>query len=69
MKKVGAISKKGGARIGSGRPAGKTKVKISVSVDEDAWLAALQKWPDKPSRLVNSLLATYLESPCPKTTP
>ncbi len=61
MKKVGKESKKGGARPGAGRPAGQTKVKTSVSVDEDVLTAALAKWGGKTSPLLEKLLRDYIE--------
>ena len=59
MKKVGKESKKGGAREGAGRPAGQTKIKVSISVDAPVWAAATTKWPGKPSHLVERLLKEY----------
>jgi len=50
----------GGKRRGSGRGAG-DKTKICVSVDEDNWQAALSKWRGKPSWLIDSLIADYID--------
>lgn len=61
MKKVGKESNRGGARSGAGRPPGQTKVKTSVSVDEDTLKQALAKWDGKLSPLVEKLLRAYLE--------
>jgi len=61
MKKVGKESKKGGARPGAGRPAGQTKTKTSISVDEEVLAVALKKWGDKLSPLVEKLLRDYIE--------
>ena len=60
MKKVGKESNLGGARPGAGRPAGQTKSKVSVSVDEETLKAALEKWGGKLSPLVEKLLRDYL---------
>jgi uncharacterized protein (DUF4415 family) len=60
-KKAGEESKRGGARPGAGRPAGQTKVKTSVSVDEDVLKAATEKWRGKLSPLVEKLLRDYIE--------
>lgn len=60
MKKVGKESKRGGARPGAGRPPGRTKIKTSVSIDEKTLRAALSKWNDKLSPLVEKLLRDYL---------
>jgi len=61
MKKVGNISKRGGARKNAGRPAGQTKDKISVSVDSETLYRALQKWGGKKSPLIEKLLQDYLK--------
>jgi hypothetical protein len=58
-KKVGKESNRGGARAGAGRPEGKTKEKISVSVDSDALQKALSTWKGKTSQLVEQLLKDY----------
>ena len=60
MKKVGNKSKRGGARPGAGRPAGKTKIKTSVSIDGQILRSALSKWNGKLSPLVEKLLREYL---------
>jgi len=60
MKKVGKQSKRGGARPGAGRPRGQTKVKTSISIDEETLKAALIKWDGKLSPLVEKLLREYL---------
>lgn len=49
----------GGARAGSGRGAG-DKMKICVSVDEENWQSALAIWKNRPSWLVNDLIADYV---------
>lgn len=51
----------GGARPGAGRKDVKTKKKISVSVNEQIWQAALNHWQDAASRLVENLLKVYVE--------
>jgi hypothetical protein len=52
----------GGARRNSGRKKGSgLKRKICVSVNEENWQAALSRWSDKGSRLVDRLLSHYLE--------
>lgn len=62
MKKVGKESNLGGAREGAGRPKGRTKRKISVSIDEETLEAALTKWGgSKTSQLMNSLLEEYVK--------
>lgn len=60
MKKVGTKSKRGGARPGAGRPRGQTKIKTSVSIDEETLKAALTKWDGKLSPLLEKLLREYL---------
>lgn len=59
MKKVGKESKRGGTRPGAGRPEGKTKEKISVSVDSEVLQKALSGWKGKTSQLVEMLLSSY----------
>lgn len=59
MKKVGNLSKRGGARKGAGRPEGQTKEKISISVDREALSKALTKWGGKKSPLIEKLLQDY----------
>jgi hypothetical protein len=50
----------GGPRRGSGPKTGSgKKTKISVSVDESNWQAALSHWKDKGSRLVDRLVLRY----------
>ena len=49
----------GGAREGSGRGAG-DKTKICVSVDEENWQCALSIWKQRPSWLVDNLIADYI---------
>ena len=65
MKKVGNHSNRGGARPGAGRPAGQTKIKTSVSIDEMILRAALAKWGGKLSPLVEKLLLDYAKSTAP----
>jgi len=50
----------GGARKGAGRPEGATKTKICVSVNARNWQAALSRWGNKGSRLVDLLLAEFI---------
>jgi hypothetical protein len=50
----------GGARKGAGRPAGKTKEKICVSVNSANWQTAISRWNDKQSRLVDWLVLRYI---------
>jgi hypothetical protein len=52
----------GGAREGAGRPAGRTKKKICVSVNESVWQSALRLWRGKGSPLVEKLLTAYVEN-------
>ena len=52
--------KRGGARAGAGRPAGTTKKKISISVDEEALNKALQSWGGKTSSLFDKLLVDFV---------
>jgi hypothetical protein len=59
MKKVGNISKRGGARENAGRPSGQTKDKISISVDRETLSKALKKWGGKKSPLFEKLLQDY----------
>lgn len=59
--KVVKLSNRGGAREGSGRPKGLTKVKISVSVDEEVFNKASEKWGGKTSPLIERLLRDYLK--------
>lgn len=61
MKKVGFISKKGGARKGAGRPSGQTKTKVSVSIDSAVLQKSLEKWSGKLSPLVEKLLQSYAD--------
>jgi hypothetical protein len=63
MKKVGNKSNRGGARPGAGRPSGQTKIKTSVSIDEQTLRSALSKWNGKLSPLVEKLLRDYLSGP------
>ena len=44
----------------AGRPAGQTKIKTSVSIDEETLKAALSKWDGKLSPLLEKLLREYL---------
>ena len=51
----------GGLRVGAGHPeSGVTKAKICVSVDKENWDTAKKRWNDKPSRLVDGLVLSYL---------
>jgi hypothetical protein len=59
----GKIKKKlswGGIRKGAGRPSGRTKAKICVSVNEAVWQSALDLWRGKGSPLVEKLLLAYV---------
>ena len=49
----------GGARQGAGRGGG-DKTKICVSVDEETWQSALDIWKNRPSWLVDTLIADYV---------
>ncbi|HEY5041154.1 MAG TPA: hypothetical protein VIK53_04055 [Verrucomicrobiae bacterium] len=51
----------GGARKGAGRPEGKTKEKICVSVNRANWQTAISRWNDKQSRLVDWLVLRYID--------
>jgi hypothetical protein len=52
----------GGVRPGAGHPkTGTTKSKICVSVDKENWNTAKKRWNDKPSRLVDGLVLSYLK--------
>jgi hypothetical protein len=50
----------GGRRKGAGRPEGKPKAKICVSVNEAVWQSALTLWRGKGSPLVEKLLSAYV---------
>jgi hypothetical protein len=51
----------GGKRDGAGHPeTGVTKEKICVSVDKKNWNTAKKRWKDKPSRLVDWLVSSYV---------
>jgi hypothetical protein len=52
----------GGKRAGAGRPRGRKKKKICVSVNETNWYAALSKWTDKPSWLVDKLIFRFVSN-------
>jgi len=67
--------RRGGYRKRAGHPkTGETKTKISISVDELNWQAALERWKDKGSRLVDRLIVRYNDTdgsilkPEPETT-
>jgi hypothetical protein len=61
----------GGARQGAGRPPGRTKRTICVSVNETVLMRAIKRWKRETSRLVEKLLDLYasntvkLETPAP----
>ena len=61
----------GGAREGAGRPSGRTKRTICVSVNETVLMRAIKRWKRETSRLVEKLLDLYgsntvkLETPAP----
>ena len=61
----------GGARRGAGRPPGRTKTTICVSVNETVLMRAIRRWKRETSRLVEKLLDLYgsntvkLEAPAP----
>jgi hypothetical protein len=52
----------GGRRNGAGRPEGKTKTKICVSVNQAVWQSALNLWRGKGSPLVETLLSAYVHN-------
>lgn len=63
MKKVGNKSNRGGQRDKAGRPkSGRTKQKISVSVDRKILQNSLEKWQNAASTsgLVEMLLRGYV---------
>jgi len=49
----------GGARSGAGRPPGRTKTTVCVSVNETVFQRAIRRWKRKTSRLVEKLLDLY----------
>jgi hypothetical protein len=49
----------GGARPGAGRPPGRTKKTISVSVNANVLKRAITRWREETSRLVEKLLDLY----------
>jgi hypothetical protein len=54
---------RGGPREGTGPKLGSgKKKKISVSVDKSNWQAALSRWQDKGSQLVDRLVLRYNET-------
>jgi hypothetical protein len=53
--------KRGGKRPGAGRPKGRTKMKICVSVNAENWKTALARWRKNGSRLVDELILGYLK--------
>lgn len=57
----------GGRRKGAGRPTGRTKAKICVSVNEAVWQSALSLWRGKASPLVENLLSAYVDDAGGKT--
>ena len=59
-------SNRGGARVGAGRPKGRKKVKISVSVSREIWNTALSRWKNKGSRLVDMLLDRWVKNEIPQ---
>ncbi len=61
--KNGKKDRRGGIREGAGRPKGSgTKTKICLSVNEDNWHAAIKRWNQKPSWLVDGLISYYVKS-------
>jgi hypothetical protein len=60
----------GGPRVGAGRPKGRSKAKVCISVSAAIWRAALSSWNGKASRLVENLLFDYVQntSATPATT-
>lgn len=61
MKKIIQESKKGGARLGAGRPEGRTKTRTTISVDTEVMDAAAKKWDGNFSALVEKLLRSYIQ--------
>jgi len=59
---ISNIKTRGGVRPGAGRPPGKTKIKICVSVNKAIWQSALSLWRGKGSPLVGKLLLDYVDS-------
>ena len=56
-------SGRGGARKGAGRKKHSgEKTKICVSVNGNKWQAAKGYWKEKPSWLVDRLIASYVQS-------
>lgn len=49
----------GGARQGAGRPPGRTKKTICISVNETVLKRAIKRWRKETSRLVEKLLDLY----------
>ncbi|HEX7516013.1 MAG TPA: hypothetical protein VF345_01865 [Chthoniobacterales bacterium] len=49
----------GGARMGAGRPPGRTKKTICISVNESVLRRAVKRWQKETSRLVEKLLDLY----------
>ena len=49
----------GGARKGAGRPPGRTKTTLCVSVNETVFHRAIRRWKRGTSRLVEKLLDLY----------
>ncbi|HWX20300.1 MAG TPA: hypothetical protein VN578_10405 [Candidatus Binatia bacterium] len=53
----------GGVRSGAGHPeTGITKEKVCISVDKENWNTAKRRWKDKPSRLVDGLVLSYVKA-------
>lgn len=50
----------GGKRKGAGRPRGRTKEKICVSVNGKIWQSALSLWNGNQSALVEELVSAYV---------
>jgi len=62
-RKLKKIKKWGGPRQGAGHPeTGITKTKICVSVHEDNWNTAVERWKQKPSWLVDKLILRYVQT-------
>lgn len=53
-------SARGGSRLGAGRPKGRSKTKICVSVNQTIWQSAVSIWNGSASHLVEKSLSEYV---------